>query len=43
MSLERHSLSLHYASSGDHWRFKSSAYYIDSRMILWNDFTHFLE
>jgi outer membrane cobalamin receptor len=39
---ERHSLSLHYASSGDTWRFKSSAYYVDSRMILWNDFTHFL-
>ncbi len=39
---ERHSLSVHYATSGDAWRFKSSAYYIESRMILWNDFTHFL-
>ena len=39
---ERHSLSVHYATSGDAWRFKSSAYYIDSRMILWNDFTHYL-
>jgi len=39
---ERHSLSLRYASSGETWRFQSSAYYIDSRMILWNDFTHFL-
>jgi outer membrane cobalamin receptor len=40
---ERHSLSLHYATSGDDWKFKSSAYYIRSRMILWNDFTHYLD
>jgi hypothetical protein len=39
---ERHSLSLHYATTGAAWKFKSSAYYIASRMILWNDFTHFL-
>ena len=39
---ERHSLSVHYATGTDAWRFKSSAYYIESRMILWNDFTHFL-
>ena len=39
---QRHSLSLHYATTGDAWRFRSSAYYIESRMILWNDFTHFL-
>ena len=39
---ERHSLSVHYATSADAWRFTASAYYIESRMILWNDFTHFL-
>jgi len=39
---ERHSLSLHYATSGEAWGFKASGYYIESRMILWNDFTHFL-
>ncbi|HTY93368.1 MAG TPA: TonB-dependent receptor [Steroidobacteraceae bacterium] len=39
---ERHSLSLHFATAGDTWNFKSSAYYISSRMILWNDFTHYL-
>jgi hypothetical protein len=39
---ERHSLSVHYATTGADWKFKSSAYYIASRMILWNDFTHFL-
>jgi hypothetical protein len=39
---ERHSLSVHYATRADAWRFTSSAYYIESRMILWNDFTHFL-
>jgi hypothetical protein len=39
---ERHSLSVHYATTADAWRFRSSAYYIESRMILWNDFTHYL-
>ena len=39
---ERHSLSLHYATTGEAWKVRSSAYYIESRMILWNDFTHFL-
>jgi outer membrane cobalamin receptor len=39
---ERHSLSVHYATGSEAWRFKASAYYIESRMILWNDFTHFL-
>ena len=42
-SSERHSLSVHFATTGDAWKFRSSAYYIESRMILWNDFTHFLE
>jgi outer membrane cobalamin receptor len=39
---ERHSLSVHYATGADTWKFRSSAYYIESRMILWNDFTHYL-
>jgi hypothetical protein len=39
---ERRSLSVHYATTADTWRFRSSAYYIESRMILWNDFTHYL-
>ncbi len=39
---ERHSLSVHYATGSEAWRFRASAYYIESRMILWNDFTHFL-
>ncbi|MEJ0008224.1 MAG: TonB-dependent receptor [Steroidobacteraceae bacterium] len=39
---ERHSLSLHYATMGNTWRLKASAYYIESQMILWNDFTHLL-
>ncbi|MGC1457752.1 MAG: TonB-dependent receptor [Steroidobacteraceae bacterium] len=39
---QRHSLSVHYATTGPGWKFRSSAYYIESRMILWNDFTHFL-
>jgi outer membrane receptor protein involved in Fe transport len=39
---ERHSLSVHYATRSDAWKFTSSAYYIESRMILWNDFTHYL-
>ena len=40
---ERMSLSAHYAKQGDDWRFRANAYYIYSRMILWNDFTHFLD
>jgi hypothetical protein len=40
---ERHSVSVHYATLGDSWKFRSSAYYIASRMILWNDFTHYLD
>jgi outer membrane receptor protein involved in Fe transport len=42
-SSERHSLSVHFATTGTAWKFRSSAYYIESRMILWNDFTHFLD
>ena len=40
---ERHSLSAHFGKMGDNWKFSSSAYLIHSRMILWNDFTHFLD
>ncbi len=39
---ERHSLSMHFGTTGDSWKFSSSAYYIHTNMILWNDFTHFL-
>jgi len=42
-SSERFSLSSHYAASGDWWNFNASAYYIHSRMTLWNDFTHYLD
>ena len=40
---ERLSLSGHYTTEGDHWSFKSSAYYVRSRQTLFNNFTHFLE
>jgi outer membrane receptor protein involved in Fe transport len=42
-SSERISLSGHYGATGDGWKLSSSAYYIHSRMTLWNDFTHFLD
>jgi outer membrane receptor protein involved in Fe transport len=42
-SSERISLSAHYGVTGDNWKFSSSAYFIHSRMTLWNDFTHFLD
>jgi hypothetical protein len=40
---ERLSLSAHDVVSGGDWRFAASAYYVRSRMTLWNNFTHFLE
>ena len=40
---ERFSLSGHYATQGENWSFTTNAYYIHSRMTLWNDFTHFLD
>jgi outer membrane receptor protein involved in Fe transport len=40
---ERYSLSLHYTTTAESWAFNSSAYSIHSAMILWNDFTHFLD
>jgi outer membrane receptor protein involved in Fe transport len=40
---QRHSLSVHYVTKGEDWKFRASAYYIQSRMTLWNDFTHFLD
>jgi outer membrane receptor protein involved in Fe transport len=40
---ERFSLSGHFGATGDHWKSSSSAYFIHSKMILWNDFTHYLE
>ena len=39
---ERYSLSAHYAATGDSWKLNSSVYFIHGTMILWNDFTHFL-
>jgi outer membrane receptor protein involved in Fe transport len=43
MRSERFSLSGHYGVTGDGWRSSSSLYFIRSRMILWNDFTHYLD
>ena len=40
---ERISLSGHYGVTGSDWKFTSSAYFIHSRMILWNNFTHYLD
>ena len=39
---ERFSLSGRFVTSGDDWKIATSAYVIRSRLILWNDFTHFL-
>jgi len=39
---QRFSLSGHYYVSGDNWKLTTSAYVINSRLTLWNDFTHFL-
>jgi outer membrane receptor protein involved in Fe transport len=39
---ERMSLSGHFARGGDRWTLSVDGYAIRSRMILWNDFTHFL-
>jgi len=40
---ERFSLSGHYGATGDSWKSLSSVYFIHSKMILWNDFTHYLD
>lgn len=40
---ERFSLSGHYGVTGDTWKSSSSVYFIHSKMILWNDFTHYLD
>ncbi len=40
---ERFSLSADFAKRGDIWRFTYDAYYIQSHMTLWNDFTHYLD
>lgn len=39
---ERYSLSGHYGTAGDQWKFTANAYAIHSTMTLWNDFTHYL-
>lgn len=40
---ERFSLSGHYGATGEDWKSSSSVYFIHSKMILWNDFTHDLD
>jgi outer membrane receptor protein involved in Fe transport len=40
---ERFSFSGHFGATGDNWKYSSSAYFIHSKMILWNDFTHYLD
>jgi outer membrane receptor protein involved in Fe transport len=40
---ERFSLSGHYGATGDTWKSNSSVYFIHAKMILWNDFTHYLD
>jgi outer membrane cobalamin receptor len=40
---ERYSLSGHYATEGEHWKFTANAFGIHSREMLINDFTHFLD
>ena len=40
---ERFSLSGHYGATGNDWKSSSSLYFIHSKMILWNDFTHYLD
>jgi outer membrane receptor protein involved in Fe transport len=40
---ERFSLSGHYGVTGDSWKSRSSVYFVHSKMILWNDFTHYLD
>jgi outer membrane receptor protein involved in Fe transport len=39
---ERFSLSGHFARGGDRWTLNVDSYAIRSRMVLWNNFTHFL-
>jgi len=43
MLSERFSLSGHYGATGDNWKSSSSIYFIHSKMVLWNDFTHYLD
>ncbi len=42
-SSERLSLSAHWAHQTENWKFNVSGYYIQSRMTLWNNFTHYLD
>jgi outer membrane receptor protein involved in Fe transport len=39
---ERFSLSGHFARGGDRWTLNVDSFAIRSRMVLWNNFTHFL-
>ena len=40
---QRFSLSSAFATAGDAWQLKLSAYAVRSTMTLWNDFTHYLD
>ena len=40
---ERFSVSADFDRRGSNWQFTSNAYYIESHMTLWNDFTHYLD
>jgi outer membrane receptor protein involved in Fe transport len=40
---DRWSVSGHYGATGDDWKLSSSAYVVHSTMVLWNDFTHYLD
>ena len=40
---ERFSMSGHYGATGQNWKSSSSLYFIHSKQILWNDFTHYLD
>jgi len=39
---QRYSLAGHYYMSGDNWKWTTSAYVVNSRLTMWNDFTHYL-
>jgi outer membrane receptor protein involved in Fe transport len=39
---QRYSLAGHYYISGDNWKWTTNAYVVNSRLTLWNDFTHYL-
>jgi len=40
---ERFSISGHFARTGGNWQLRVNSYFIKSEMILWNNFTHYLD